>query len=148
MKSLSKPKNRVGENDFAVHIDELNKAFPKPESTVVKEESTLDSAGELNKSVVGEPLSKVEGVMKLASQKEHGGKLFSRKKTVKALEPTVDMQGTLPKKKSLSLKFSPFKKKNELTVPFTPIPELAAADPKPVNEKVLETYSLLNLIAV
>ena len=69
--------------------------------------------------------------------------MFSRKKSVKALEPAVDMQGTITKKKGLSLKFSPFKKENKLTVPFTPIPEVAAVDSEPVNEKVLETYSLI-----
>ncbi len=139
----SKSKNQVEEDDLAKRIDELREAFPKTEPIAVKEEAALGSADSLNKSVGGEVTIKDKGAKKLKSQKEPRGKLFSRKKPFKVLEPAVDMKGTLPKKKGLSFKFSTSKKKNQLTVPITPVPEVVTRDIEPVNEKVLETYSLI-----
>jgi hypothetical protein len=138
-----KSKNRVEEDDLAKCIDELHNAFPKPESTVVKQEAALDSVGAPSKPAGREVTSEDEGTKKLTTKKEHGGKRFSLKKPVKALKPAVDMQGTLPKKKGLSIKFSSFNKKNKLTLPVTPIPEVAVEEPEPVNQRVLETYSLI-----
>ena len=108
---MSKPKNRVEDDDFAKQIDELHKAFPKPESTVVKEKTTLDSAGELNNSVVEKTTITVDGIMELAiSKKTKGENVFSQKIS-QSSETYSRYARNLTKKKVCLLNFHPSKRK-------------------------------------
>jgi len=138
----SKPKNHVEEDDLAKRVDELHKAFVKTESAVVKEEKALDSAGALDKSVGKKTTIAVDDVIELIPHTEQRRKLFSRKKPAKALKPAVDLLGTLPKKKSRTFHVPSFTKKSKLVAPI-PVPEIKVPVPESANEKILETYPLI-----
>ncbi len=71
-------------------------------------------------------------------------KLFSLKKPKEVSEPKLDSQTKIKKKKDhASRKISLFTKKSKVDVPVTPVPEIVTSVPEPVNEKILETYSLI-----
>ena len=78
----------------------------------------------------------------MVSQTEQKRKLFSRKKPAKALESSIDIQQTKTDKKNFLRIFS-LRKNIKLEVPITPVPEVDIAVSKPVNEKILETYPLI-----
>ena len=71
-------------------------------------------------------------------------KLFSLKKPSRSFGTCIDSQNKIEKKKDLSSKkISLFTKKSKVNVPVTPVPEIVTTVSEPVNEKVLETYSLI-----
>ena len=78
----------------------------------------------------------------MVSQTEQKRKLFSRKKTVKSLESSEDMHLIKTNKKENSRKFS-FRKKIKLDVPVASVPEVVLPVTEPVNEKILDTFSLI-----
>jgi archaeal flagellar protein FlaI len=139
----SKSKNRANEDDLAKRVDELHKAFSKTESSIVKKEIVLDSSSKLDElSDKKTPLSVDDGI-ELTLHTEQKRKLFSRKKPTEAFQPAVDLQGTIPKKKNKTFHVPSFTKKSKLVDPILPVPEVKTSVPEPVNEKVLETYSLI-----
>jgi archaeal flagellar protein FlaI len=139
----SKSKNHVEEEDLAKRVDELHKAFSKTEPAVVKEEKELDSSDELDKSAVKETTIAIDNSIELTPHKEQKRKLFSRKKPAKVLEPAVDLQGTISKKKSRTFQVPSFSKKSKLVAPVISVPEVKTPVPEPANEKILETYALI-----
>ena len=78
----------------------------------------------------------------MVSQSEQKRKLFSRKKIAKALKSSVDIQQTKTDKKVNSGRFS-LRKNVKIEGPIAPVPEVVTPVSEPVNEKILETYSLI-----
>lgn len=144
MNIASKSKNQIEDDDLAKRVDELHKAFSKAESAVVKEEQVLDSSGELDKASGKKTTIAVDDGIDLIPHTEQKRKLFSRKKVTKISEPKLDSQIKIEKNKEHSFrKISLFAKKTKLAVPKIPVPEIVTSVPEPVNEKVLETYTLI-----
>jgi archaeal flagellar protein FlaI len=139
----SKSKNQVEEDDLAKRVDELHKAFSKTETTVVKEEKALNSSDELNKIAGKKTNISIDDSMELTPHTEKKRKLFSRSKSAEALKPVLDLQGSIPKKKSKTFQVPSFSKKSKLVAPVLPVPEVKTPVPESVNEKVLESYSLI-----
>ena len=78
-------------------------------------------------------------IFRLTSNK----KLFSLKKPSKDSESDDSRIKIEKKKDPSSKKISLFTRKIKLIVPVIPVPEIVNSVSEPVNEKVLETYSLI-----
>ena len=70
-------------------------------------------------------------------------KLFSLRKPIEESEAKLDLKVTTKEKGHSSRKISLFTKKSKLEVPVVSVPEIVTPVPESVNEKVLETYSLI-----
>jgi flagellar protein FlaI len=79
----------------------------------------------------------------VTSRTEQIKKIFIHKKPAKPLESESDIQATVEKKKGQSKKLSSSNKKAKLDVPVTPVPAVETSVTAPVNEKILETYPLI-----
>ena len=70
-------------------------------------------------------------------------KLLSRKKPAEVSESVKDSQTKTKKKNSSPGKISLFNRNSKVEVTVAPVPEIVSSVSEPVNEKVLETYSLI-----
>jgi len=140
---VSKSKSQVEKDDLAERVDELHKAFSKTDSTVVGEAKGLNLTGGPDTSTGKKTTFGIEDDIEVTPHTEQKRRLFSRQKSAKVLKPAVELDDTIPKKKSRTFQVPSFSKKPEFVAPTISVPEVKTSIPEPANEIVLETYSLI-----